>query len=249
MKEEITARKLPKKGKTDPNMRSPFQEVRKPVPTLMRIVPVDDDRWALIPEEEHLRQQDSEELAAQYEREQVNMIYSPTQDDQQGMSEFSRDAFEALGDSNLEYGNNYYQGPDLEDNQADVNELEEEEEPFVQPNPRRTVRSSYVESLERPSSSEEAYHSARSSPNHNRFGALQDAQDEVEDIPTLTLTIPALPDDEDTEQLTPRNVTGRNETVVNAKDLAETQTEQWEDGHNDPENNVDDLDFRGASSE
>jgi hypothetical protein len=249
MKEAIVERKLPKKGKTDPNMRAPFQEVRKPVPTLTRIVPAGDDRWALIPEEEYLRQQDNEGLAVQYEEEQVQMIYSPTQDGQQELSEFARDAFEGLGDENLEYGVNHYQGLDLEDNQADVNELEEEEEPFVQPSPRRTARSSYVESPERPSSSEEAFHSARSSPNHNRFGALQDDQDEDDNIPILTLTIPALPDDEDAEQLTPRDATRMNETVAGAEDLAETQTEQREDGHNDPESNVDNLDFRGASSE
>jgi len=158
MKEELMARKLPSKGKSSPNMKPPFQEVKKPIPTLTRIVPIGDDRWDLIPEEEYLRQREEEELAAQYEREQIELIYSPTNDEEdepEEISDFASDVYQALGDAGLEYD--------------EYGNAGEEDDQFQFPNPRRTARSTSPGVREYLST--EVYHSAQSSQNQNRLEA------------------------------------------------------------------------------
>jgi len=114
----------------------------------------------------------------------------------------------------------------------------------------------------------EFYHSAQSSPNQNRFEALQDQQDEVEEdttqvnVPDIQYTgeevvqipigrvIPPLPDgDLDPDLVTSLDGNGGNETEANAEDSTEIQGEPLEGEQLNQGSNVDKQDFHGASSE
>jgi len=187
-----------------------------------------DGRWELIPEEEFLLRQHQEEIVAQFDREQVSMICSPYQVEP-GTSDFAADAYAALGDENLAYDEDYYDGQD----RIFTTDFGGIEEPFVEPNPRRTARSPSNGNPQRTLSYEGENHSARNSPNRNRYDALQDPEDEAEENRPI-MDIPALSDDEDPELMTPQGTTGRDESVVHSEELT---------------NNVESSDFRVASSE
>jgi len=202
-----------------------------------------------------LRRREEEELAALYEREQIELIYSPTNDEEdepEEISGFASDVYRALGDAGLEYDEYVNSG--------------EEDDQFQFPNPRRTARSTSPGVHEYLST--EVYHSAQSSPNQNRFEALQDQKDEVEEdttqvnVPDIQYTgeevvqipigrvIPPLPDgDLDPDLVTSLDGNGGNETEANAEDSTEIQGEPLEEEQLDQGSNVDKQDFHGASSE
>ena len=233
MKEAIYARKEPKKGKSSPNMKPPFQEVPKPIPTLTRIIPVGDDRWELIAEGELLLQQHHQEAVDQFDREQAREICSPYQAEP-GISDFARDAYEALGDDNLA-SDDYYDGQD----HIFTTDFGMPEEPFVQPNPRRTVRSPPESIPQRTLSYDEECQSAQSSPNQNRYNALQDDQGEDEGDETINS------EGEESRQEDPQ---GKG-NELNAEGSEEPQEDLEEGSRHNSDDDVKDSDFWAASSE
>jgi len=192
-----------------------------------------DGCWELINEEEFLLRQHQEEIVDQFDREQVSMICSPYQAEP-GTSDFATDAYAALGDENLAYDEDYYDGQD----HIFTTDFGGVEEPFVQPNPRRTVRSPSNGNPQRTLSYEEGHHSAQSSPNRNRYDALQDPQGEAEE--DVTLNALTIPDNQVREQDDPQG----DETAANTEELTEPQ----ENDIQDQEDNVENSDFRMASS-
>ena len=227
MKEAIYSRKEPKDRKSNsPNMKPPFQEVPKPTPTLTRIIPVGDDRWELIAEGELLLQQHHKEAVDQFDKEQAREICSPYQVEP-GISDFARDAYEALGDENLA-SDDYYDGQD----HIFTTDFGTTEEPFVQPNPRRTVRSPPESIPQRTLSYDKECQSAQNSPNQNQYNVLQDDQGEDEGDETINAPIPQGEGNE-----------------LDAEGYEEPQEDLEGGSRHNSDDDVKDSDFREASSE